>query len=166
MRSTNRKPITIADLSGDDKAKVARLVEKLVSLGNINEQLQLELEVRGREYRTTVESLQHDCNHITTSKDEEISSLTSKLTMSLGLLRLYQNKLIQFNNELNIRVNSNTKTSEDAKNHNEELNRLDALIENQSFTITNTQQQLVVSEKKCTEYADSLNEINQLNEHQ
>ena len=85
-----KKLICISDLSEVEKAKVARLVEKLVSIGKVNEQLQLELNNVNKQHELECHTIRHEHMSLILQKDDEISNLTSKLTMSIFIINFYQ----------------------------------------------------------------------------
>lgn len=100
-RTTNKKkssnnPITIADLPSDEKQKVSRLIEKLISLGQQHEETLATLEnerARHTDINHNVEQNILIIEERISSKDREISTLENKLIMATGLLALYQAKL-------------------------------------------------------------------------
>ena len=89
MVSRNKpKAITIADLSADEKAKVSRLVERLVTLGNENEEI---------------------AKKITEDKaiyEDEVTKHKAKVEMATGLLHMYQNKMVALLDQLKVTTNA------------------------------------------------------------
>lgn len=134
--------LTISDLPEEEKAKVTRLVEKLVSLGKEHEEAMAALSLERSRHASEMEDAnqkleamrlhyESSCN----SKDGDIIGIEKKYKHSLNLLGLYQQRL-SFIVDL---LNSKEKEIEQSKAKNndmkQEVDRLDTLVQSQRFTI-------------------------------
>lgn len=128
MVSRNKpKAITIADLSADEKAKVSRLVERLVALGNENE----EIVKKATDDRAIYE--------------EEVTKYKAKVEMATGLLHMYQNKIVLLLDHLKVTTSTKTELERNYK-------QLDIISTNQrknleSMELNRTKHQEVLKSK-------------------
>lgn len=94
-----KRPRTLADLPDEEKEKVSRLVERLVSLGLERDEIQTRLQEERELHEQQIEKARSLHDDIS-SRDEQLSHqaealavLQTQRNMAMGLLRLYQMRL-------------------------------------------------------------------------
>ena len=99
--------ITIADLPEEEKLKVSRLVDRLVSLGKENEELQSSISTEQSRHAAEIDEARRCIDANTKQWQTQISErnsivdeLTSKRSMALSMMHMYQTKMLELSRTL------------------------------------------------------------------
>lgn len=134
-------PITIADLPEEEKLKVSRLVDRLVSLGKENEELQSSISQERSRYAVEIDEARRHIDRNTQQwqtqlqqKDLVIEELMSKRSMSLSMLHMYQSKILELSRQVTNQriIEEQLTTSSGRMSH--EIRQLEALVKSQQST--------------------------------
>ncbi|KAJ1434674.1 hypothetical protein B484DRAFT_446501 [Ochromonadaceae sp. CCMP2298] len=138
--------LTIADLPDVEKEKVARLVHKLIELGQEHEQTLVALADERAKYEQHVSSTDDTVGeHISVveerlrAKDQEIGELDTRSTMLTGLLALYQAKLKNSGDLLRYHSAAEEEGKIRTKQLESDLRSLQSLVASQKETIESFQ---------------------------
>lgn len=143
----NKDTCTLDQLNEVDKQKVARLVEKLVTLGqehdNAIQTIQRERELHEEEMKNLTASVEGQFLIIEDQiklKDEMIFSFQTKEAMLTSMLALYQQKLKNMSEVMKISSASERQSQLKQKKLEEEIDHFSSVIENQRRVILSMEQ--------------------------
>lgn len=127
--------LTLSDLPPNEKAKVARLVDRLVSIGHENETLTKELKEAKEQHTQTIAALDSHIADKMKSLEENRELLTERLINALGLLQVYQTKVDELSDQVRVKNRTTADVTVMKERYEEEVLRLQELMQSQQETI-------------------------------
>jgi len=132
--SKTARPLTLTDLPEEEKNKVARIVERLMSVVEEKNALQSENVRLTGELDLVNAVVQGHAEKLVQMEELNMSQQTGRAT-AIGLLHLYQSKLVQLASEAKSYATENQESRERCESMSADLKRLEALVDSQAASL-------------------------------